>query len=132
MKTEEQIREMEEMLHKEVDLSMRQGKTIKDVEMQNLHSMLGMIHLILDDDRTLIYSEDYKNLYWFINLQKNRFVISLTVDKDRTSDKERKEEGNYFKTKAEAFFVLMKLRTDLIENKGKQEEKWKREYLKIL
>lgn len=124
MKTEEQIREMEEMLHKEVDLSMRQGKTIKDVEMQNLHSMLGMIHLILDDDRTLIYSEDYKNLYWFINLQKNRFVISLTVDKDRTSDKERKEEGNYFKTKAEAFFVLMKLRTDLIENKGKQEEEW--------
>ena len=44
------------------------------------------------------------------------------MDKDRTSDKERKEEGNYFKTKAEAFFVLMKLRTDLIENKGKQEE----------
>ena len=123
MKTEEQIREIEEMLHKEVDLSMRQGKTIKDVEMQNLHSMLGMIHLILDDDQTLIYSEDYKNLYWFINLHKNRFVISSTVDKDRISDKERKEEGNYFKTKAEAFFVLMKLRTDLIENKGKQEEK---------
>ena len=80
MKTEEQIREMEEILRKEVDLSMRQGKTIKDVEMQNLHSMLGMIHLILDDERTLIYSEDYKNLYWFINLHKNRFVISSTVD----------------------------------------------------
>ena len=123
MKTEEQIRKMEEILHREVDLLMRQGKTIEDSEIQNLHGMLGMIHLILDDKRTLIYSEDYKNLYWFINLHKNRFVISSTVDKDRTSDKERKEEGNYFKTKAEAFFVLMKLRTDLIENKGKQEGK---------
>ena len=125
MKTEEQIRKMKEILYKEIDLLMRQGKTIKNSKMQNLHSMLGMIHLILDDERTLIYSEDYKNLYWFINLHKNRFVISSTIDKNRTSDKERKEEGNYFKTKAEAFFVLMKLRTDLIENKGKQEEKWK-------
>ena len=62
MKTEEQIREMKEILYKEIDLLMKQGKTIKDVEMQNLHSMLGMIHLILDNDRTLIYSEDYKNL----------------------------------------------------------------------
>ena len=117
MKTEEQIREMKEILYKEIDLLMRQGKTIKDSEMQNLHSMLGMIHLILDDERTLIYSEDYKNLYWFIDLQKNRFVISSTIDKNRTSDKERKEEGNYFKTKVEAFFVLVKLRTDLIKNK---------------
>ena len=117
MKTEEQIREMKEILHKEVDLSMRQGKTIKDVEIQNLHSMLGMIHLILDDERFLVYSEDYKNLYGVIDLRKNRFVISSTVDKDRTSDKERKEEGNYFKTKEEAFFVLVKLRTDLIKNK---------------
>lgn len=123
MKTEEQIREMEEILHREVDLLMRQGKTFKDPESQNLHGMLGIIHIILlDDELSLIYSEDYKNLYWFINLHKNRFVISSTVDKDRTSDKERKEEGNYFKTKVEAFFVLMKLRTDLIENKGKQEE----------
>ena len=125
MKTEEQIREMKEILYKEINLSMKQGKTIEDSEIQNLHSMLGAINIILDDKLTLIYSEDYKNLYWFINLHKNRFVISSTVDKDRTSDKERKEEGNYFKTKAEAFFVLMKLRTDLIENKGKQEEKWK-------
>ena len=125
MKTEEQIREMEEILHREVDLLMRQGKTFKDPESQNLHGMLGIIRIILDDELSLIYSEDYKNLYWFINLHKNRFVISSTVDKDRISDKERKEEGNYFKTKAEAFFVLMKLRTDLIENKGKQEEKWK-------
>ena len=117
MKTEEQIREMKEILHKEVDLLMRQGKTIEDVEMQNLHSMLGTIYLILDDERFLVYSEDYKNLYWFIDLRKNRFVISSTVDKDRTSDKERKEEGNYFKTKEEAFFVLVKLRTDLIKNK---------------
>ena len=117
MKTEEQIREMKEILHKEVDLSMKQGKTIEDVEMQKLHNMLGTIHLILDDERFLVYSEDYKNLYWFINLHKNRFVISSTVDKDRISDKERKEEGNYFKTKAEAFFVLVKLRTDLIKNK---------------
>lgn len=132
MKTEEQIREMKEILHREVDLLMRQGKTFKDPESQNLHGMLGIIHIILDDELSLIYSEDYKNLYWFINLHKNRFVISSTVDKDRTSDKERKEEGNYFKTKAEAFFVLTKLRTDLIENKEKQEEKWKREYLKIL
>ena len=62
MKTEEQIREMKEILYKEIDLLMRQRKTIEDVEMQNLHSMLGMIHLILDNDRTLIYSEDYKNL----------------------------------------------------------------------
>ena len=123
MKTEEQIREMKEILYKEINLLMRQGKTIEDSEIQNLHGMLGMIHLILDDERTLIYSEDYKNLYWFINLHKNRFVISSTVDKDRRSDKERKEEGNYFKTKVEAFFVLTKLRTDLIENKGKQEEK---------
>ena len=122
MKTEEQIREMEEILHREVDLLMRQGKTFEDPESQNLHGMLGIIRIILDDELSLIYSEDYKNLYWFINLHKNRFVISSTVDKDRTSDKERKEEGNYFKTKAEAFFVLMKLRTDLIENKGKQEE----------
>ena len=126
MKTEEQIREMKEILHKEIDLSMRQGKTIKDSEMQNLHGMLGMIHLILDDERTLIYSEDYKNFYWFINLHKNRFVISSTVDKDRKSDKERKEEGNYFKTKAEAFFVLVKLRTDLIKNK--EETLWKKHY----
>ena len=125
MKTEEQIREMEEILHREVDLLMRQGKTFKDPESQNLHGMLGIIRIILDDKLSLIYSEDYKNLYWFIDLHKNRFVISSTVDKDRTSDKEWKEEGNYFKTKAEAFFVLMKLRTDLIENKGKQEEKWK-------
>ena len=117
MKTEEQIREMKEILHKEIDLLMKQGKTIEDVEMQKLHSMLGTIHLILDDERFLVYSEDYKNLYWFIDLHKNRFVISSTVDKDRTSDKERKEEGNYFKTKAEAFFVLVKLRTDLIKNK---------------
>ena len=124
MKTEEQIREMKEILYKEINLLMRQGKTIEDSEIQNLHGMLGMIHLILDDKLSLIYSEDYKNLYWFINLHKNRFVISSTVDKDRTSDKERKEEGNYFKTKVEAFFVLMKLRTDLIENKGKQEEEW--------
>ena len=122
MKTEEQIREMKEILHKEVDLSIRQGKTIKDVEMQNLHSMLGMIHLILDDERTLIYSEDYKNLYWFINMHKNRFVISSTIDKDRTSDKERKDEGNYFKTKLEAFFVLSRLGTDLIKNK--EERLW--------
>ena len=124
MKTEEQIRKMEEILHREVDLLMRQGKTFKDSEVQSLHSMLGIINIILDDKQTLVFSEDYKNLYWFINLHKNRFVISSTVDKDRTSDKERKEEGNYFKTKAEAFFVLMKLRTDLIENKGKQEEEW--------
>lgn len=117
MKTEEQIREMKEILYKEIDLLMRQGKTIEDSEMQNLHGMLGMIHLILDDERTLIYSEDYKNLYWFIELHKNRFVISSTVDKDRTSDKERKEEGNYFKTKIEAFFVLTKLKTYLLENK---------------
>lgn len=117
MKTEEQIRETKEMLHKEIDLLMKQGKTIEDVEMQNLHAMLGTIYLILDDELALIYSEDHKNLYWFINLHKNRFVISSTVDKDRTSDKERKEEGNYFKTKAEAFFVLVKLRTDLIKNK---------------
>ena len=117
MKTEEQIREMEEILHREVDLLMRQGKTFKDPESQNLHGMLGIIRIILDDELSLIYSEDYKNLYWFINLHKNRFVISSTVDKDRTSDKERKEEGNYFKTKAEAFFVLVKLRTDLIKNK---------------
>lgn len=117
MKTEEQIREMKEILYKEINLSMRQGKTIEDSEIQNLHSMLGAINIILDDKLTLIYSEDYKNLYWFINLHKNRFVIFSTVDKDRTSDKERKEEGNYFKTKAEAFFVLMKLRTDLIKNK---------------
>ena len=117
MKTEEQIREMEEILHREVDLLMRQGKTFKDSEVQSLHSMLGIINIILDDKQTLVFSEDYKNLYWFINLHKNRFVISSTVDKDRTSDKERKEEGNYFKTKAEAFFVLVKLRTDLIKNK---------------
>ena len=117
MKTEEQIREMKEILYKEINLSMKQGKTIEDSEIQNLHSMLGAINIILDDKLTLIYSEDYKNLYWFINLHKNRFVISSTVDKDRTSDKERKEEGNYFKTKAEAFFVLVKLRTDLIKNK---------------
>ena len=117
MKTEEQIREMKEILYKEIDLLMRQGKTIKNSEMQNLHGMLGMIHLILDDKLSRVYSEDYKNLYWFIDLQKNRFVISSTIDKNRTSDKERKEEGNYFKTKAEAFFVLVKLRTDLIKNK---------------
>lgn len=117
MKTEEQIREMKEILYKEINLSMKQGKTIEDSEIQNLHSMLGAINIILDDKLTLIYSEDYKNLYWFINLHKNRFVISSTVDKDRTSDKERKEEGNYFKTKAEAFFVLMKLKKDLIKNK---------------
>ena len=122
MKTEEQIREMEEILHREVDLLMRQGKTFKDPESQNLHGMLGIIRIILDDELSLIYSEDYKNLYWFINLHKNRFVISSTVDKDRTSDKERKEEGNYFKTKAEAFFVLVKLRTDLIKNK---EDLWR-------
>ena len=121
MKTEEQIREMKEILHKEVDLLMRQGKTIEDSKMQNLHSMLGMIHLILDDERTLIYSEDYKNLYWFINMHKNRFVISSTIDKDRTSDKERKDEGNYFKTKVEAFFVLTKLKTYLSENKENKE-----------
>lgn len=117
MKTEEQIREMKEILYKEIDLLMKQGKTIEDVEMQKLHSMLGTIYLVLDDERFLVYSEDYKSLYWFIDLHKNRFVISSTVDKDRTSDKERKEEGNYFKTKAEAFFVLVKLRTDLIKNK---------------
>ena len=117
MKTEEQIRELKEILYKEINLSMKQGKTIEDSEIQNLHSMLGAINIILDDKLTLIYSEDYKNLYWFINLHKNRFVISSTVDKDRTSDKERKEEGNYFKTKAEAFFVLMKLKKDLIKNK---------------
>ena len=117
MKTEKQIREMKEILYKEIDLLMRQEKTIEDSEMQNLHGMLGMIHLILDDKLSLVYSEDYKNLYWFIDLQKNRFVISSIIDKNRTSDKERKEEGNYFKTKAEAFFVLVKLRTDLIKNK---------------
>ena len=117
MKTEKQIREMKEILHKEVDLLMRQGKTIEDVEMQNLHSMLGTIYLILDDERFLVYSEDYKNLYWFIDLHKNRFVISSTIDKNRISDKERRKEGNYFKTKEEAFFVLVKLRTDLIKNK---------------
>ena len=121
MKTEEQIREMKEILYKEIDLLMKQGKTIEDVEMQKLHSMLGMIHLILDAERTLIYSEDYKNLYWFINMHKNRFVISSTIDKDRTSDKERKEEGNYFKTKVEAFFVLTKLKTYLLENKENRE-----------
>ena len=33
MKTEEQIREMKEILYKEIDLLMGQGKTIKDVEM---------------------------------------------------------------------------------------------------
>ena len=117
MKTEEQIREMAEALHKRIYLTMKQEKTFENPEVQNLHGMLGMIHLILDDKLSLVYSEDYKNLYWFIDLHKNRFVISSTVDKDRTSDKERKEEGNYFKTKAEAFFVLVKLRTDLIENK---------------
>ena len=121
MKTEEQIREMKEILRKEIDLLMKQGKTIEDVEMQKLHNMLGTIHLILDDERFLVYSEDYKNLYWFIDLHKNRFVISSTVDKDRTSDKERKEEGNYFKTKVEAFFALTKLKTYLSENKENKE-----------
>ena len=121
MKTEEQIREMKEILYKEIDLLMRQGKTIEDSEIQKLRGMLGMIHLILDDKRTLIYSEDHKNLYWFINLHKNRFVISSTVDKNRTSDKERKEKGNYFKTKVEAFFVLTKLKTHLSENKENKE-----------
>lgn len=121
MKTEEQIREMKEILHKEVDLLMRQGKTFKDLESQNLHGMLGIIHIILDDELSLIYSEDYKNLYWFINMHKNRFVISSTIDKDRTSDKERKDEGNYFKTKVEAFFVLTKLKTYLSENKENKE-----------
>lgn len=45
MKTEKQIREMKEILYKEIDLLMRQGKTIEDSEMQNLHGMLGMIIL---------------------------------------------------------------------------------------
>lgn len=37
MKTEEQIREMEEILHREVDLLMRQGKTFKDPESQKIY-----------------------------------------------------------------------------------------------
>jgi hypothetical protein len=36
---------------------MRQGKTFKDPESQNLHGMLGIIHIILDDELSLIYSE---------------------------------------------------------------------------
>ena len=39
MKTEEQIREMKEILYKEINLLMRQGKTIEDSEIQNLHGI---------------------------------------------------------------------------------------------
>ena len=54
MKTEEQIREMEEILHREVDLLMRQGKTFENPEVQNLHTSLGLIYIILDKEKGVI------------------------------------------------------------------------------
>lgn len=54
MKTEEQIREMTEVLHKRIDLAMKQGKTFENPEVQNLHTSLGLIYIILDKEKGVI------------------------------------------------------------------------------
>jgi len=54
MKTEEQIREMAEALHKRIDLTMKQGKTFENPEVQNLHTSLGLIYIILDKEKGVI------------------------------------------------------------------------------
>ena len=54
MKTEEQIREMTEVLHKRIDLAMKQGKTFENPEVQNLHTSLGLIYIILGKEKGVI------------------------------------------------------------------------------
>ena len=54
MKTEKQIRKMKEILYKEIDLLMRQGKTFENPEVQNLHTSLGLIYIILDKEKGVI------------------------------------------------------------------------------
>lgn len=51
MKTEEQIREMAEALHKRIDSAMKQGKTFENPEVQNLHASLGLMYIILDKEK---------------------------------------------------------------------------------
>nr|DAN35376.1 MAG TPA: hypothetical protein [Caudoviricetes sp.] len=122
MKTEREIEKMKEILHKEVELQMKKGLTIKDKEVIQTHSMLGALEMVLRDDLNLIFSEDFKNQYWFITQNKNKFIISATIDKNRESDKKRKEEGNYFKEKIEALDALLVLTTALRKNREKLEE----------
>ena len=54
MKTEKQIREMAEALHKRINLTMKQGKTFENPEVQNLHTSLGLIYIILDKEKGVI------------------------------------------------------------------------------
>ena len=122
MKTRREIEKMKEILHKEVELQMKKGLTIKDKEVIQTHTMLGTLELVLRDDLNLIFSEDLKKQYWFITQHKNKFIISSTIDKARKSDKERKTEGNYFKEKTEALIALMDLMTSLRKNREKREE----------
>ena len=93
MKTEEQIREMKENIIQRNWLVNETRKNYWRFRNAKFTRHVRYDTSILDDKLSLVYSEDYKNLYWFIDLQKNRFVISSIIDKNRTSDKERKEEG---------------------------------------
>ena len=122
MKTEREIEKMKEILHKEVELQMKKGLTIKDKEVIQTHSMLGALEMVLRDDLNLIFSEDLKKQYWFITQNKNKFIISATIDKNRESDKKRKEEGNYFKEKIEALEALLDIMKVLRKNREKLEE----------
>ena len=115
MKTEREIEKMKEILHKEVELQMK--------EVIQTHSMLGALEMVLRDDLNLIFSEDLKKQYWFITQNESKFIISATIDKNRESDKKRKEEGNYFKEKIEAMEALLVLTQALRKNREKLEEK---------
>lgn len=122
MKTKREIEKMKEILHKEVELQMKKGLTIKDEEVIQTHTMLGTLEIVLRDDLNLIFSEDFKKQYWFITQYKNKFIISATIDKNRKSDKKRKAEGNYFKEKIEAQIALIDLMTSLRKNRENEEE----------
>lgn len=123
MKTEKKIREMQEILYKEIDLQMEKGLTIKDSEVIQTHAMLGALEMVLRDDLNLVFSKEMEKQYWFITQHKNRFVVSETIDRDRESDKERKVQGNYFKEKHKAWEALIDLMTALRKNREKLEEK---------
>ena len=45
---------MTEVLHKRIDLAMKQGKTFENPEVQNLHTSLGLIYIILDKEKGVI------------------------------------------------------------------------------
>ena len=73
--------------------------------------------------------EDYEEPkeYWFINTEEGA-TIEKTSEMFETTDKERKEIGNYFETKEEAEKAVERLKAwKRLKDKGFKFEKWKRD-----